>query len=100
MPELVTAPIQCVEPSSSSPAHAQGEKATGARKDVRDQAQLSVDQGKVNQLQAELARLPDVRRDRVEALQWAVRDGSFQVSNEQIADKLFSELLGDTLFNK
>jgi flagellar biosynthesis anti-sigma factor FlgM len=91
---------QRVEQSSSAPARAQSEKATVARKDVQDQAQLSVDQGRVNQLQAEVARLPDVRQDRVEALQRAVQDGSFQVSNEQIADKLFAELLGDTLFNK
>ena len=91
---------QRVEQSSSAPARAQGEKATVARKDVQDQAQISVDQGRVNQLQAEVTRLPDVRQDRVEALQRAVQDGSFQVSNEQIADKLFAELLGDTLFNK
>ena len=61
---------------------------------VGDQAQLSVAQDKIDQLQAELSRLPEVRQDRVQALQRALKEGRYRVTNEQIAEAVFSEFLG------
>jgi flagellar biosynthesis anti-sigma factor FlgM len=59
----------------------------------QDQAQLSVDSGKVDQLKANLAKVPEVRQARVEALRRAVGDGNYQVSDQQLADAIHSELL-------
>jgi flagellar biosynthesis anti-sigma factor FlgM len=55
---------------------------------------LSVDGDKVQQLKADLAAVPDVRQDRVAALQKAVTSGSFNVSGQQIAQAMSSDLLG------
>jgi flagellar biosynthesis anti-sigma factor FlgM len=59
-----------------------------------DQAQFSVDSGKVNQLKADLASVPDVRQDRVAALQQAIAAGNYNVSSQQIAQAMSSDLLG------
>jgi negative regulator of flagellin synthesis FlgM len=60
----------------------------------QDQAQFSVDSGTVQQLKSALSQLPEVRQERVNALRQAVNDGSYQVSNQQLADAIGSELLG------
>ena len=59
----------------------------------QDQAQLSVDSGTVQQLKAKLSQLPEVRQERVNALRQAVNGGTYQVSNQQLADAIGSELL-------
>jgi flagellar biosynthesis anti-sigma factor FlgM len=61
-----------------------------------DQAQFSVDSGKVNQLKAGLAGIPDVRQDRVAALQQSIASGNYNVSSQQIAQAMSSDLLGKT----
>jgi anti-sigma28 factor (negative regulator of flagellin synthesis) len=38
-------------------------------------------------------QLPEVRQRRVEALARALRDGQYEVSSEQVADALLSEIL-------
>jgi flagellar biosynthesis anti-sigma factor FlgM len=60
-----------------------------------DQAQFSVDAGKVQQLNADLAGVPDVRQDRVAALQQAIASGSYNVSGQQIAQAMSSDLLDE-----
>jgi len=59
----------------------------------QDKAQLSVDSGTVQQLKSTLSQLPEVRQDRVNALRRAVSSGSYQVSNQQLADAIGSDLL-------
>ncbi|MGC9994280.1 MAG: flagellar biosynthesis anti-sigma factor FlgM [Terriglobia bacterium] len=59
-----------------------------------DSAQLSMDGGKVQQLKADLAAVPDLRQDRVAALQKAITSGSYNVSGQQIAQAMSSDLLG------
>ena len=58
-----------------------------------DQAELSMDQGKVQRLAASVSVMPEVRTDKVQALQAAVQDGRYDVSAEQIADAMFNQLL-------
>ena len=82
-----------VDPSASSPAHGRAE-ATAV---VRDEARLTVDRDRITELAAKLSRLPEIRQDRVEALQRAVREGRYQISSEQIAEAVFSELLGQSV---
>lgn len=57
-----------------------------------DEAQFSVDGEKVQQLTADLAGLPDLRQDRVTALKQAFEEGSYNVSGQQIAQAMSSEL--------
>jgi flagellar biosynthesis anti-sigma factor FlgM len=59
-----------------------------------DQAQFSVDGEKVQQLKADLAGLPDLRQERVVALSQAIEQGSYSVSDQQIAQAMSSDLLG------
>ena len=82
--------------SGRSPAQSRAEVSPAGH----DEVHLSVSQEKIRELQAELAHLPDVRQDRVEALQRALQGGNYQVSNVQIADAVFSELLEQTLFEE
>jgi len=60
-----------------------------------DEVQFSVDGEKVQQLKAGLSGLPDLRQDRVVALQQAIETGSYNVSPRQIAQAMSSELLGE-----
>ncbi len=65
----------------------------GSASSSSDEVRLSVNQSAIQALQAQLQNQPDIRSQRVAALQQAIRDGSYQVSNEQIADAMFTELL-------
>ena len=58
-----------------------------------DSVQLSVDQSTIRALREKLDNVPDVRSQRVAQLQEAIRNGSYQVSNEKLADAMFNELL-------
>ncbi len=58
-----------------------------------DTAQLSLDQARVQSLAAQVNALPEVRQEKVAALGQAVRDGSYQISPEQTAEAVISEML-------
>jgi negative regulator of flagellin synthesis FlgM len=60
-----------------------------------DEVQFSVDGETVQQLKAGLSGLPDLRQDRVVALQQAIAEGRYNVSPQQIAQAMSSELLGE-----
>jgi negative regulator of flagellin synthesis FlgM len=60
-----------------------------------DEVQFSVDGETVQQLKAGLSGLPDLRQDRVVAVQQAIAEGSYNVSPQQIAQAMSSELLGE-----
>jgi len=62
-------------------------------KSNQDQAQLSVDSESIDQLKANLAAVPEVRQERVDALRQAVKNGSYQVTDQQLADAIQSDLL-------
>lgn len=59
-----------------------------------DVVTLSTGSAQIESLKAQLQALPDVRQERVQQLQKAVNGGTYQVSNQQIADAIFSELFG------
>jgi flagellar biosynthesis anti-sigma factor FlgM len=42
------------------------------------------------ELQTKLAETPDIRQDRVDALRKAMQDGTYQVSNEDLANAIFN----------
>jgi len=57
-----------------------------------DEAQFSVDSGKVQQLKSSLSGVPEVRQDRVAALQQSIASGTYKVSGQQIAEAMSSDL--------
>jgi len=85
-----------VERPGSSPAQRPADRA----KLTHDEARFSVDRETVERLKAELSCVPDVRQERVEALSRAIREGRYHVSDRQIADAVFSELLGQVQLGK
>ena len=83
-------------PSSSSSAKG----GAGQAKGVTDQAQLSASQSRVQDLKAQLTGLPDVRQDRVAALQQGVANGSFHASDQQLADAILADFFGPVTTGK
>ena len=79
--------------SSESPGAPRPPK---AREGPADQVRLSIDGEELRELAAELSRAPEIRRERVEAIQQALLGGSYQVTSRQIAEAVFSELLDTT----
>lgn len=53
---------------------------------------LSPDAAQVREIEAQVNRLPEVRREKVAAIKGAVQDGSYRVSAEQLAEAMISEL--------
>lgn len=56
------------------------------------QVQLSTSSGQVAALAQQAANVPAVRSDRVDALRKAIRDGEYNVSNEQVAAAMYSDM--------
>jgi len=84
------------DPSGSS-SHKGGESRTKA---ITDQTQLSASQSRVQDLKAQLTGLADVRQERVAALQKAVADGSFHVTDQQVADAILGHFFGPVAAGK
>ncbi len=57
-----------------------------------DRAELSADQVRVLSLAKEVNRLPDIRQEKVTALSLAIRQGRYDVSPEQTAEKILAEM--------
>jgi len=81
---------QRVGTGGSSPSQVQA----GTEALSPDRAQFSVDGEKVQQLKGNLAAVPEVRQERVAALQKAIASGNYNVSGQQIAQAMSSDLLG------
>jgi len=59
---------------------------------VGDTASLSPDQGGVQQLASQVSQFPEIRQEKVAALQRAIQDGSYPVTPEQTAEALISAI--------
>jgi flagellar biosynthesis anti-sigma factor FlgM len=93
-----------INPNSQSPAAVQPDavqdaKNSASQKTEQDSAtgagvrvQLSTNSTQVAALTQQAVQAPDVRTDRVDALRKAVRDGNFDVSNEQVAAAMYSDM--------
>ena len=82
--------------TANLPESSAGSRTAAARAQLR--ADLGTDEAKlggharVQQLQAQLREMPDGQQERVEALTRAVREGSYDVPPEKIAQSLLSEM--------
>ena len=56
--------------------------------------EVSLSQTGVQALKAQLANVPDIRQERVQALQKEVANGSYKPSNQEIASAIHSDLFG------
>ena len=63
----------------------------------KDKVVLSSEARELSALRARLAQIPDVREERVAALREALRQGTYRVSPEEIADKMIARSLVDRL---
>jgi len=57
-----------------------------------DTAELSPNQGRVQDLVSQVNQLPEIRHDKVAALQRAIGEGSYQVTPGQAAEALISAM--------
>ena len=60
----------------------------------QDETDLSANLQKVQELKAQLGNMPDVRLEKVQALQKAVSNGTYQVDSGKIADAMIADLAG------
>jgi flagellar biosynthesis anti-sigma factor FlgM len=58
-----------------------------------DQAEVSLGQARTRALEVQAHRAPEIRQDKVEALARVIRDGTYEVSPEQTAEAMISEML-------
>jgi flagellar biosynthesis anti-sigma factor FlgM len=57
-----------------------------------DTTKLSQDAGRVQDLAAQVNQFPEIRQDKVAALQQAIKDGSYSVTAAQSAEALISAI--------
>lgn len=76
-----------VGPSSSAPVSRRSQSPAGGT----DQASLSSDAVKLSSLSNALSSVPDVRQDRVAAISQKLQDGSYSVSDQQIAQAVLRD---------
>lgn len=57
-------------------------------------SEVSLSDTNVTALKAQLANLPSVRQNRIEALQQAIHNGTYQVNSRQLADAIQADLFG------
>lgn len=72
--------------------NANAQAANGVSSETGDWAELSSTH--VNALAAQVNDLPEVRQDKVEALSAAIRNGSYDVTPQQTAEAMMSQMLG------
>jgi len=70
---------------------------SGAGVLASDRAELSPDQARVQSLSAQVNALPEIRKEKVSALQNSIKQGNYDVSAEQTADAMISEMLAQHL---
>jgi flagellar biosynthesis anti-sigma factor FlgM len=82
------------DPGQSTKSGAQAASGNSGAKGlaVGDTAKLSQDQGRVPDLASQVAQLPEIRQERVAALQRAIEAGSYRVTAEQAAEALISAI--------
>ena len=68
------------------------EKGTSAGK-VTDRVDLSGKAKEIGELKNDIAHLPEIRTDKVDAIQKALSDGTYKVDSMKIAGRLIDEVI-------
>ena len=82
------------QPKIPAPESGTASGAEFSATDAGDTVELSGTLSAAQQLKTQLAQTPDVRAQRVAALQQQIQQGTYQPGNEQIASAMMSELFG------
>ncbi len=69
--------------------------ASGRPSIENDTVDLSVNTNEIHKMVRKVNEMPDVRRDRIEALKQRISSGTYRIKSEKIA----SQLIGETLEN-
>ncbi len=73
-------------------AVAEGRSGDAKKTGAKDRVDLSGRAREVEDLKAEIQNIPDVRKDRVEAVRKSVESGNYRIDPGKIAGKLLEEL--------
>ena len=86
-------PVDPLRMRESNPANATLPKRFDlpSKASLKGKTKLSASPEKIEELKAALARVPEIREERVQALRKALKAGAFDVSDEQIADAMMSD---------
>lgn len=82
--------LQSEKVGSTGSSHPQGPAAS--TQTTQDETQFSADSSRIDQLKAGLSSLPEVRQERVSALRQAIAQGTYQVTDQQLASAMYSEI--------
>ena len=63
----------------------------GAKGFASEEARLSLDHARVQSMAAQVAAAPEIRREKVAALQGALRNVSYQIGPGQIAEAMLNQ---------
>lgn len=89
----LNAPIpEAPNPGQSTKSQAASGSSNADAVSGRDTAKLSQDQGKVQELASQVNQMPEIRQDKVAALQRAIGGGTYSVTSEQSAEALISAI--------
>lgn len=69
----------------------------GAVSSPSERVDLSNAAKNIQQLKDALSHLPDIRDEKIQAVQKALKDGTYEVSADQIAEKMVREAILDLL---
>lgn len=86
------ADVQSVRTSKGSKT-VQGAGSSGSEP-VGGNSEVSLSETSVTGLKAQIANVPSVRQEKVQALQQAIHNGTYQVSGKQLANAIHSDLFG------
>ncbi|MGH9350777.1 MAG: flagellar biosynthesis anti-sigma factor FlgM [Terriglobia bacterium] len=76
---------------STNTGPAQAPENTGV---LQSTPEVSLSQTGVQALKAQLANVPSIRQERVQALQKSVENGTYKPSNQEIASAIHADLFG------
>jgi flagellar biosynthesis anti-sigma factor FlgM len=80
------------DPGQSTKSGSRVASSTSGGEGLGDTAKLSQDQGRVQQLASQVNQLPEIRQDKVAALQRVIEEGSYRVTPEQAAEALLTAI--------
>jgi flagellar biosynthesis anti-sigma factor FlgM len=81
--------------ASTSDARSTASPPSGDDLASSDTAELSLDHARIGALAAQVNNLPEIRQEKVAALATAIRNGTYDVSPEQTADAMVTDMLGN-----
>ena len=81
-------------PSATQPPSVASRSGVSAAAAEADNAQISPQAQSASRLSAALANVPEIRADRVQSLQAAIQQGTYNPANHQIAQSLVSDMAG------